>query len=405
MKTYYEILEVREDASSEVVKMAYKGLVRKHHPDVNFADKEISEKVMKELNEAYEVLSDTGARAQYDLYLEELKAMSNNNSQEAEESKQQAKRNLWRDANSSPLDVSWLKVLDFVLLPAFTVIYVASLINTYAQLVKEMHYFSYIIDGMQVMWALVFAMIDLASVVLLLASIIGVWRLKPWGLLSLYGVFILLPTILGFARANSIALAQGYDTWAGAFLGLFAVSIWVSVFSLINFIYLGRRKYLFYPGSEPTRINVSDDGTEVFDKKIDKKQLLKLCGLVLLFIMLSSGALFSSSETHKEIQKANDIESTVYTEAELVEIANEVAQYIGYSTFGELIEYLDYEEGTAYANQSFENQVFYLGEYFGLTPYDYAVGVMNPYRGTIMNNLGDYIYYIYDALVEYVENQ
>ena len=64
MKDYYRILELHEVASPEVIDAAYRRLARKHHPDVNpSAD---ATQRMKELNEAFEVLSDTVRRADYD---------------------------------------------------------------------------------------------------------------------------------------------------------------------------------------------------------------------------------------------------------------------------------------------------------------------------------------------------
>ena len=62
-KDYYEILGVKKDASVDEVKKAFRRLARKHHPDAGG-----SEDKFKELNEAYEVLSDAEKRAQYDQY-------------------------------------------------------------------------------------------------------------------------------------------------------------------------------------------------------------------------------------------------------------------------------------------------------------------------------------------------
>jgi molecular chaperone DnaJ len=64
-KDYYEILGVSRDASSEEIKRAYRTLARTHHPDVSH-NKSDAEHRFKEINEAYEVLSDPGKRAQYD---------------------------------------------------------------------------------------------------------------------------------------------------------------------------------------------------------------------------------------------------------------------------------------------------------------------------------------------------
>lgn len=63
-KDYYEILGVSRDADSNAIKSAYRKLARKYHPDVN-KTKEAEEK-FKDINEAYEVLSDKNKRQRYD---------------------------------------------------------------------------------------------------------------------------------------------------------------------------------------------------------------------------------------------------------------------------------------------------------------------------------------------------
>ena len=66
-KKYYEILGVSEGASEEEIKKAYRNLALKYHPDKNPGNKEAGEK-MKEINRAYEVLSDPKKRQNYDRY-------------------------------------------------------------------------------------------------------------------------------------------------------------------------------------------------------------------------------------------------------------------------------------------------------------------------------------------------
>ncbi len=66
-RNYYELLELGGDASFEQIKQSYRRLARQYHPDLNPGD-EAAEDRFKLLNEAYEVLSDTDRRRQYDSF-------------------------------------------------------------------------------------------------------------------------------------------------------------------------------------------------------------------------------------------------------------------------------------------------------------------------------------------------
>ncbi|NPA32994.1 MAG: molecular chaperone DnaJ [Aquificae bacterium] len=65
-RDYYEILGVSRNASQEEIKKAYRRLVRKYHPDI--CKKPECEEKFKEINEAYQVLSDPEKRKLYDMY-------------------------------------------------------------------------------------------------------------------------------------------------------------------------------------------------------------------------------------------------------------------------------------------------------------------------------------------------
>src|SRR3989338_1987670 len=64
MKDYYNILGVNKGASKEDIKKAFYKLAHKYHPD----KKEGNEKKFKEVNEAYQVLSDETKRSKYDQF-------------------------------------------------------------------------------------------------------------------------------------------------------------------------------------------------------------------------------------------------------------------------------------------------------------------------------------------------
>ena len=71
MKDYYGILEVNEKASPEIIEKAYKTLVKKYHPDLySSVEKKQAEIKLKDINEAYNILSDSFLRSQYDLELQ-----------------------------------------------------------------------------------------------------------------------------------------------------------------------------------------------------------------------------------------------------------------------------------------------------------------------------------------------
>ena len=66
-RDYYEVLGINKSASSDEIKQAYRKLAKKYHPDLNPGNKEAEAK-FKEVNEAYEVLSDRDKKQRYDAY-------------------------------------------------------------------------------------------------------------------------------------------------------------------------------------------------------------------------------------------------------------------------------------------------------------------------------------------------
>lgn len=66
-RDYYEVLGVSRESDDDTIKKAYRKLAKKYHPDMNPGDKEAEAK-FKEVNEAYDVLSDSDKKAKYDQF-------------------------------------------------------------------------------------------------------------------------------------------------------------------------------------------------------------------------------------------------------------------------------------------------------------------------------------------------
>ncbi len=67
-RDYYEVLGVNKNATDDELKRAYRKMAKKYHPDANMDNKEQAEKNFKEVNEAYETLSDKQKRNMYDQF-------------------------------------------------------------------------------------------------------------------------------------------------------------------------------------------------------------------------------------------------------------------------------------------------------------------------------------------------
>ena len=66
-RDYYEVLGLDKNASEDEIKKAFRSLARKHHPDKNPDDPD-AERLFKEVQEAYAVLSNPEQRGQYDMF-------------------------------------------------------------------------------------------------------------------------------------------------------------------------------------------------------------------------------------------------------------------------------------------------------------------------------------------------
>lgn len=81
MKNYYEILGLTKTASMSDIKKAYRQLAKQHHPDVNAGSSE-SERLFKEITEAYQTLHDPALREAYDARYAAYEQRSQNGARE-----------------------------------------------------------------------------------------------------------------------------------------------------------------------------------------------------------------------------------------------------------------------------------------------------------------------------------
>lgn len=108
---YYEILEVSINASQEVIKNAYRALIKKYHPDSYTGNKQYAEEMIKKINEAYETLSDENKRLLYD-YDEGFKIDPNASVDEVVEDNIVPKEENIKDKNNS--DNKEFKIEEFI---------------------------------------------------------------------------------------------------------------------------------------------------------------------------------------------------------------------------------------------------------------------------------------------------
>lgn len=107
-RNYYDILGVPRNASNEEIKKAFRRLARQYHPDLNPGDKSAEER-FKDINEAYEVLSDAAKRAQY----EEFGQFWNQGGFQGGRSTSRPSTRSWDNQTATPDEIDFGEYSDF----------------------------------------------------------------------------------------------------------------------------------------------------------------------------------------------------------------------------------------------------------------------------------------------------
>ena len=79
MIDYYKILEIPINAKEDEIKKAYYKMIKRWHPDVNLQDRNLSEIMARQINEAYEILRDPDNRNAYNIKLQSVRGFSSQN--------------------------------------------------------------------------------------------------------------------------------------------------------------------------------------------------------------------------------------------------------------------------------------------------------------------------------------
>lgn len=141
----YEILEVSETASKDIIEKVYKIKVKKYHPDIHKPEnRAAAEEKMKEINEAYEILSDDYKRKQYDDMLaqernrvninQNYNTYANNMYQNQYQYQYSSQSNIWRQKNEEDVQAqiksstSKLKILVIVLVIIVSIDFISNAI-------------------------------------------------------------------------------------------------------------------------------------------------------------------------------------------------------------------------------------------------------------------------------------
>lgn len=112
---YYELLEITENASDEVIKAAYKAQVAKYHPD-NIKSGSLEK--MQEINMAFETLSDPVRRKEYDRRIKDNKSFAEKNQEEQDKQTEEKTQHIWKEQEITDTGREEKRLKWFLSLPA-----------------------------------------------------------------------------------------------------------------------------------------------------------------------------------------------------------------------------------------------------------------------------------------------
>ncbi|WP_415967976.1 J domain-containing protein [Emergencia timonensis] len=390
---YYELLEIREDASDEVIKMAYKALLRKYHPDIYKGDPEFAHEMTAKLNEAYGVLSDPEQKMIYDMMISsecapdgiDEKVGHTNSSkpnqkrrQNSDESGHDKKSHL--ESESNGLGMQWFSFYTKVYMCIGCIWGIKSIVTSLLNDDIRLALFEGGIIS-AITWGALAVDITTVALVGYLWIALQNYTNRSYKLNKLY--LTLYPVLFPLSNVD-------YDSDDA--LTMFVAMLTIcTVYSCLNIIYFQKRAFLFE--------DINDD--------FNLKNFSKSLGILLMVVLLLCATIYymisEQGITYKNNESSN--ESTEVTSSEVWDDLGDLAKLFGYESAEEFIEYIAKDMGKNLYDYTAQHRYEYIAsEYFGLTPYDEAIGLEDPYTNTTIENFKDYHKYVYAACKESLED-
>ncbi len=236
--------------------------------------------------------------------------------------------------------------------------------------------------------------------------------------------FIILFAIsITLNRVSATYYAPTGNMLATLIAGLIASAIWI----IPNLIYFSKRKRLFtqkqsYPINKEDEIDKSSsiidenmkqyanimfgestEGSSSIKKSIQtKSKKISLPGIICIIIAITFLGFYAYFYLFDSNPKT---ETSEITSSEVWDALDDLAKLYDFESAVEFVDSIEEDTGEdLYEYTAQERYEYIASEYFGLTPYNEAIGLTDPYNNTIIQNLLDYHKYVYAACEESIEN-
>lgn len=390
---YYELLEIREDASDEVIKMAYKGLLRKYHPDVYTGDPEFAHEITAKLNEAYETLSDPSKRMYYDAIL--AADFFANESIEVEKESVQSENNATESSNDfvSPPPDSSLKRPKMAWFSFYINIWliisaISGGIATILELSKDGAAELLSIGGYLSVLMLMLLAFDIAMVILPVYLTVSLRRFSK----RAYYINILYLAMIPVSRTFS-----NLENYLQDDFYLIGSIVGGIVFSALNLLYFEKRIFFFNEDAFP-------------GVKIYFKQLIALISITALlsgsFYCMLQPALNTNLYAPDTSSYTSDEVFTTEETNRARENFKDLAILFGWDNLGDFINKAEDDLSVDLTNYTIKEKYCYLASHWlELTPYEESLGATDPINGNTIKDFWDYQNYVYSVSKEALENE